>query len=72
MTQSPLPFSAHYLIDEENWVNQLLDYANPGASKRQQIKQLATQLVENVRNKIDEMDGVDAFMKGRYFIDVFG
>ena len=63
MTQSPLPFSAHYLIDEEIWVNQLLDYANPGASKRHQIKQLATQLVENVRDKIDDMDGVDAFMK---------
>ncbi|VAW44068.1 Proline dehydrogenase / Delta-1-pyrroline-5-carboxylate dehydrogenase, partial [hydrothermal vent metagenome] len=63
MSQSPLPFSAHYLIDEETWVNQLLDYANPGASKRQQIKQLANQLVNNVRSKIDDMDGVDAFMK---------
>ncbi len=63
MTQSHLPFSAHYLIDEETWVNQLLDYANPGASKRQQIKQLANKLVENVRAKIDDMDGVDAFMK---------
>ena len=46
MTHSPLPFSAHYLIDEEIWVNQLLDHANPGAGKRQEIKQLATQLVE--------------------------
>ncbi len=63
MTHQALPFSAHYLIDEETWVNQLLDYANPGAPKRQQIKQLATQLVENVRSKIDDMDGVDAFMK---------
>lgn len=63
MTQSALPFSAHYLIDEETWVNQLLDYANPGASKRLEIKQLATELVENVRAKIDDMDGVDAFMK---------
>ncbi len=63
MTQSALPFSAHYLIDEETWVNQLLDYANPGAVKRQKIKQLATSLVKNVRSKIDDMDGVDAFMK---------
>lgn len=63
MSQSPLPFSAHYLIDEETWVNQLVDYANPGATKRQKIKQLANQLVENVRDKIDDMDGVDAFMK---------
>ena len=63
MTNSALPFSAHYLIDEETWVNQLLDYANPGASKRQEIKHLATELVNNVRAKIDDMDGVDAFMK---------
>jgi len=63
MTQCPLPFSAHYLIDEESWVDQLLDLANPGAGKRQQIKQLATRLVENVREQIDDMDGVDAFMK---------
>ena len=63
MTQSALPFSAHYLMDEETWVNQLLDYTNPGASKRLEIKQLATELVENVRSKIDDMDGVDAFMK---------
>ncbi len=63
MTNNALPFSAHYLIDEEIWVNQLLDYANPGASKRQQIKHLATDLVKNVRDKIDDMDGVDAFMK---------
>ncbi|TDR20563.1 bifunctional proline dehydrogenase/L-glutamate gamma-semialdehyde dehydrogenase PutA [Marinicella litoralis] len=63
MTISALPFSSHYLIDEETWVNQLLDYANPGATKRQEIKQLATELVNNVRAKIDDMDGVDAFMK---------
>ncbi len=56
-------FSEYYLMDEEIWVNQLLDYANPGAAKRQKIKQLATELVENVRGKIDDMDGVDAFMK---------
>ncbi len=63
MTTSTLPFSEYYLIDEEIWVNQLLDYANPGTEKRQQIKELATLLVENVRAKIDDMDGVDAFMK---------
>ncbi len=63
MTTSTLPFSEYYLIDEEIWVNQLLDYANPGTEKRQQIKELATLLVESVRAKIDDMDGVDAFMK---------
>jgi RHH-type proline utilization regulon transcriptional repressor/proline dehydrogenase/delta 1-pyrroline-5-carboxylate dehydrogenase len=63
MTYDALPFSAHYLMDEEIWVNQLIDYANPGAGKRQEIKQLATKLVENVRTKIDDMDGIDAFMK---------
>ncbi len=56
-------FSEFYLIDEETWVNQLLDYANPGAAKRQKIKQLATDLVQNVRDQIDDMDGIDAFMK---------
>ncbi len=63
MTHQAFPFSAHYLIDEESWVNQLLDFANPGAAKRQEIKQLATHMVENVRSQIDDMDGVDAFMK---------
>lgn len=63
MTNDALPFSDHFLIDEETWVNQLLDFANPGAKKRQAIKTLATKLVENVRDQIDDMDGVDAFMK---------
>ncbi|WP_223787286.1 bifunctional proline dehydrogenase/L-glutamate gamma-semialdehyde dehydrogenase PutA [Marinicella meishanensis] len=63
MTQQALPFSDHYLMDEETLVNQLLDAANPGATKRQEIKQLATELVQNVRAQIDDMDGVDAFMK---------
>ena len=63
MTHKPLPFSSHYLIDEETWVNQLQDYANPGAEKRQEIKTLAGELVKNVRAKIDDMDGIDAFMK---------
>jgi RHH-type proline utilization regulon transcriptional repressor/proline dehydrogenase/delta 1-pyrroline-5-carboxylate dehydrogenase len=52
-----------YLVDEDLLVNQLLEKANPGYEKRQEIKQLATKLVENVRSKIDQMDGVDAFMK---------
>ena len=63
MTSNTLPFSEYYLIDEETWVNQLLDYANPGIEKRGEIKRLAAYLVENVRAKIDDMDGVDAFMK---------
>ncbi len=63
MTSSTLPFSTHYLIDEEIWVNQLLDYANTDTEKREKIKQLATCLVENVRAKMDDMDGIDAFMK---------
>lgn len=63
MTHQALPFSDHYLMDEEILVNQLLDAANPGANKRQEIKQLATTLVKNVRSQIDDMDGVDAFMK---------
>ncbi len=63
MTPNTLPFSKYYLIDEDLWVNQLLDNANPGTEKREEIKRLAAHLVKNVRDKIDDMDGVDAFMK---------
>ena len=55
--------SDQYLSDENTLVNQLLELANPGYEKRQKIKQLAIKLVESVRSKIDQMDGVDAFMK---------
>jgi RHH-type proline utilization regulon transcriptional repressor/proline dehydrogenase/delta 1-pyrroline-5-carboxylate dehydrogenase len=56
-------FSKNYLIDENTLINQLLEQANPGYEKRKEIKQLALKLVENVRARIDQMDGVDAFMK---------
>ena len=55
--------SGQYLSDENTLVSQLLELANPGYKKRQEIKQLAIKLVENVRSKIDQMEGVDAFMK---------
>jgi len=55
--------SQSFLHDENLLINQLLEQANPGFEQRQSIKKLATQLVENVRSKIDQMDGVDAFMK---------
>lgn len=58
-----LGFSQNYLIDEDVLVDQLIEQADVGASVRKEIKQLAVKLVENVRSKIDEMDGVDAFMK---------
>ena len=58
-----LGLSESFLQDENTLVNQLLEKANPGYEKRQEIKTLATKLVENVRSKIDQMDGVDAFMK---------
>ncbi|MCF6317992.1 MAG: bifunctional proline dehydrogenase/L-glutamate gamma-semialdehyde dehydrogenase PutA [Proteobacteria bacterium] len=60
---APLGLSESYLTDESALINQLLEQANPGYEKRQEIKQLAIKLVENVRSKIDQMDGVDAFMK---------
>lgn len=63
ITINPLDFSKNYLADENKLINQLLEQANPGFEKRKEIKSLAIQLVENVRSKIDEMDGVDAFMK---------
>ena len=62
-TITPLDFSKNYLADENTLINQLLEQANPGFQKRQEIKSLAVKLVENVRSKIDDMDGVDAFMK---------
>ena len=55
--------SDNYLLDESDLINQLLEQANPGYEKRKEIKQLAIKLVENVRSQIDQMDGVDAFMK---------
>ena len=58
-----LECSKNYLADENTLINQLLEQANPGFEKRQEIKKLAIKLVNNVRSKIDEMDGVDAFMK---------
>ncbi len=58
-----LECSKNYLADENTLINQLLEQANPGFEKRQEIKKLAVKLVNNVRSKIDEMDGVDAFMK---------
>ncbi len=62
-TITALEFSKNYLIDEDTLINQLLEQANPGYEKRKEIKSLAIKLVENVRARIDEMDGVDAFMK---------
>ncbi|MFK8013091.1 MAG: bifunctional proline dehydrogenase/L-glutamate gamma-semialdehyde dehydrogenase PutA [Marinicellaceae bacterium] len=58
-----LEFSKNYLIDEDILVNKLLEQANPGYEKRNEIKKLAIKLVKNVRSRIDQMDGVDAFMK---------
>ncbi len=62
-TIQPLGFSKNYLSDEDALINQLLEQANPGLETRKKIKQLATKLVKNVRARIPEMDGVDAFMK---------
>ncbi|MBL4659352.1 MAG: bifunctional proline dehydrogenase/L-glutamate gamma-semialdehyde dehydrogenase PutA, partial [Alcanivoracaceae bacterium] len=58
-----LKFSQNYLADENTLINQLLEQANPGYELRKEIKQLSVMLVDNVRSRIDEMDGVDAFMK---------
>jgi len=55
--------SEFYLTDENKLINQLLEQANPGFEKRQEIKKLAILMVENVRAQIDQMDGVDAFMR---------
>ncbi|MCF6288070.1 MAG: bifunctional proline dehydrogenase/L-glutamate gamma-semialdehyde dehydrogenase PutA [Proteobacteria bacterium] len=60
---TPLNFSKDFLADEDLLMTLLLKKVNYNKQKRQEIKQLATKLVKNVRAKIDEMDGVDAFMK---------
>lgn len=57
------PLSESYLADEDIVVNELLSLADPGISQRQQIKQLATRLINEVRDHIDDMDGIDAFMQ---------
>ncbi len=56
-------FGPNYLADEDVIVNELLKRANPGPAQRDQIQALAVQLVEHVRERIDDMDGIDAFMK---------
>ena len=63
MTFDTSSLSDAYLVDEEIIVNELLSLADPGPAQRQDIKQLATQLVNKVRENIDELDGIDAFMQ---------
>jgi len=63
MTFDTSSLSASYLADEDILVTELLSLADPGINQRQQIKQLATQLINEVREQMDEMDGVDAFMQ---------
>jgi len=55
--------SEAYLVDEEICVNELLPLADPGEQQRQQIQKLAAELVTEVRSHIDDIDGIDAFMK---------
>ncbi len=63
MTFDTSSLSDSYLMDEEIIVNELLSLADPGPEQRQDIKQLATQLVNEVREHIDDMDGIDSFMQ---------
>ncbi len=63
MKISTQALSEAYLIDEEIYVNELLPLADPGEQQRQQIQQLAAELVTEVRSRIDDIDGIDAFMK---------
>ena len=63
MTFDTSSLSDAYLVDEEIIVNELLSLADPGPDQRHDIKQLATQLVNKVRENIDELDGIDAFMQ---------
>lgn len=63
MTFDTSPLSESYLADEEIVVAELLSLTDSIQSKQHKIKQLATDLVTEVRDHIDDMDGIDAFMK---------
>lgn len=58
-----LPFSDYYLANEDALVDELLNLAQGDSKESQAIQSLAAVLVENVRSQIDDMDGIDAFMK---------
>lgn len=55
--------SEHYLMDEELLVQQLLEQVKKTPGTQNKTQTLAKKLVEDVRNRLDEMDAIDAFMK---------
>lgn len=63
MTFDTSALSSSYLADEDMIVSDLLSSADPGVSQRQKIKKLATHLIQEVREQMDDMDGIDAFMQ---------
>ena len=63
MKHQALPFSDHYLADEDVLVNQLLELAQSDSETQAKIQQLAQHLVTEVRSHLEEMDPIDAFMK---------
>ncbi len=60
---SPLALNAHYLDDEHHAVNALLAILEAHGPDAQKTRELAMSLVQKVRDQIDQMDGIDAFMK---------
>jgi len=60
---APLALNAHYLDDEHETVEKLLSLLDRAGPDPQKTRELATALVQKVRDQIDQMDGIDAFMK---------
>jgi len=60
---APLALNAHYLDDEHETVENLLSLLDRAGPDPQKTRELATALVQKVRDQIDQMDGIDAFMK---------
>jgi RHH-type proline utilization regulon transcriptional repressor/proline dehydrogenase/delta 1-pyrroline-5-carboxylate dehydrogenase len=60
---TPLALNAHYLDDEHQTVEKLLAVLDTAGPEPEKTRQLATALVQKVRDQMDQMDGIDAFMK---------
>lgn len=54
--------SPHYAIDEEDWLQQLLEQLSDGASDVQQMSEKATGLIEQVRASDDAIHMIDALL----------
>ncbi len=54
--------SLHYVVDESQWLEELLLVAEPSAAEKAQIASRATRLVEKVRERSDAVHAIDALL----------